>query len=78
MLIKTFNKYKYKVSDASSKEFVGIHIYRDEECNRYMDQTRMITSIVADANITGAPDAKLLYPTDGPNLSEQDCSTEDK
>ena len=56
----------------------GIHIYHDEEYNYYMDQTRMITSIVADANMTGAPDAKLPYPTDGPNLSKQDCSTEDQ
>ena len=78
ILIKTFNKYKYEVTDATSKEFVGIHIYHDEEYNYYMDQTRMITSIVADANMTGAPDAKLPYPTDGPNLSKQDCPTEDQ
>ena len=38
----------------------------------------MITSIVADANMTGAPDAKLPYPTDGPNLSKQDCPTENQ
>jgi hypothetical protein len=78
LLIKTFNKYKYEVTDATSKEFVGIHIYHDEEYNYYMDQTRMITSIVADANMTGAPDAKLPYPIDGPNLSKQDCPTEEQ
>ena len=59
ILIKTFSKYKYEVTDATSKEFVGIHIYQDEEYNYYMDQTRMITSIVADENMTGAPHAKL-------------------
>ena len=35
----------------------------------------MITSIVADANMSGAPDA---YPTDEPNLSKQDCPTENQ
>lgn len=78
LIIKTFNKYKYEVTDATSKEFVGIHIYHDEDYNYYMDQTRMINSIVADANMTGAPDAKLPYPTDGPNLSKQDCPTEEQ
>ena len=78
ILIKTFNKYKYEVTDATDKEFVGIHVYHDEEYNYYMDQTRMITSIVADANMTGAPDAKLPYPTDGPNLSKLDCPTEEQ
>ena len=38
----------------------------------------MTTSIVADANMTGAPDEKFPYPTDGPNLSKQDCPTEDQ
>ena len=78
LLIKTFNAHKYEVTDATNKEFVGIHIYHDEEYNYYMDQTRMITSIVADANMTGAPDAKLPYPTDGPNLSKQDCPTDEQ
>ena len=29
-LVATFNKYKYEVTDATNKEFVGIHIYHDE------------------------------------------------
>ena len=76
ILIATFNKHKYEVTDATNKEFVGIHIYHDEHYNYYMDQTRMITSIVKDANMTGAPEAKLPYPSDGPSLSKQDCPTE--
>ena len=49
ILVKTFNKHKYEVIDAKIKEFVGIHIYHDEEYNYYIDQTRMINFIVADA-----------------------------
>ena len=41
-----------------------------------MDQTRMITSIVKDVDMTGAPEAKLPYPSDGLSLSKQDCPTE--
>ena len=78
ILVKTFNKHKYEVTDATTKEFVGIHIYHDEEYNYYMDQTRMINSIIADANMTGAPDAKLPYPIDGPNLSKADCATDEQ
>ena len=77
-LVATFNKYKYEVTDATNKEFVGIHIYHDEDFNYYMDQTRMITAIVAEANMTGAPDAKLPYPTDGPALSKEDSATEEQ
>jgi hypothetical protein len=40
-----------------------------------MDQTRMITSIVADANMTGAKDEKLPYPLEGKTLSKDDCAT---
>ena len=33
LLVATFNKYKYEVTDATNKEFVGIHIYHDEHFN---------------------------------------------
>ena len=75
LLVSTFNRHKYEVTDATTKEFVGIHIYCDEERNYYMDQTRMITSIVADANMTGAKEEKLPYPIDGKALSKEDCAT---
>ena len=44
------------------KEFVGINITYDEHFNYYMDQTRMITVIVKEANLTGAKEEKLPYP----------------
>jgi hypothetical protein len=77
-LVATFNKYKYEVTDATNKELVGIHIYHDEDFNCYMDQTRMVTAIVAEAHMTSAPDAKLPYPTDGPALSKEDSATEEQ
>jgi hypothetical protein len=36
----------------------------------------MITAIVAEAIMTGAPVAKLPYRTDGPALSKEDSATE--
>ena len=77
-LVATFNKHKYEVTDATNKEFVGIHIYHDEDFNYYMDQTRMITSIVEEANIAGARNEKLPYPMHGPPLSKEDCPTTDE
>ena len=53
-LIKNFNKHKYTVMDCTDKEFVGINITHDDQFNCYMDQTRMITEIVKEANLTGA------------------------
>ena len=73
LLVSTFNKHKYEVTDATNKEFVGIHIYHDKDFNYYMDQTRMITSIVAEANIAGAKDEKLPFPIHGNALSKLDC-----
>ena len=80
LLVLTFNKHRYEVTDATNKEFVGIHIYHDADFNYYMDQERMITSIVKEANISGTKDEKIPYPMDGPALSKADCPTteEDK
>jgi Reverse transcriptase (RNA-dependent DNA polymerase) len=75
ILVLTFNKHRYEVTDATNKEFVGIHIYHDNDFNYYMDQERMITSIVKEANISGAKDAYIPYPLDGPALSKADCPT---
>ena len=66
------------MTDATSKEFVGIYIYHDEDFNYYMDQTRMTNSIVEEANITGARGEKLPYPMLGPALSKADCPTTDE
>jgi hypothetical protein len=66
------------VTNATEKEFVGIRITREEDVNYYMDQSRMIDAIVKEANIDGAPGAKLPYPLDGPALSDADCATEHK
>jgi hypothetical protein len=33
LLVITFNRHEYEVTDATSKEFVGIHIYHDEDFN---------------------------------------------
>ena len=75
-LIANFNKHKYKVTDASDKEFVGIRITRDEEYNYFMDQTRMINDILKELNVTGAKGEKLPYPMDPPNLSKKDNATD--
>jgi hypothetical protein len=45
LLVATFNKHKYEVTDATNKEFVGIHIYHDEN----FDQERMIKAIAEEA-----------------------------
>ena len=66
MLVLTFNKHRYEVTDAINKELVGIHIYHDEDFNYSMDQERMLTSIVQQSNITGDKDEKLPYRLDGP------------
>ena len=42
LLVDTFEKHIYKVSDVTDSEFVGIRITRDEQYNDYMDQTRMV------------------------------------
>ena len=63
LIIATFNAHKYEVTDATDKEFVGIRIQRDEDGTYYMDQHRMIDSIIKEANISGAKDMYLPYPT---------------
>ena len=77
LLVATFNRHKYEVTDATNKEFVGIHIYHDEDFNYYMDQSRMIDSIIRDAGLQGDIVEKLPYPMDGNPLSELDCATEE-
>ena len=56
MIIATFNAHKYEVTAATDKEFVGIRIQRDEDGTYYMDQHRMVDSIIKEANIPGAKD----------------------
>jgi Reverse transcriptase (RNA-dependent DNA polymerase) len=73
ILVSTFNRHKYEVTDATNKEFVGIHIYHDEHFNYFMDQERMINAIIAEAKIGGDKDEKLPYPLTGNALSKMDC-----
>ena len=65
LLVTTFNKHWYEATDATNKEFVGIHIYHDERFNYYMDQERMITSIAKEANISGDRDEHIPAPMEG-------------
>ena len=51
MDVKNFNAHKYTVTDCTDKEFVDINITHDEDYNYYMDQTRMITEIIKEANL---------------------------
>ena len=76
LLVDTFEKHKYKVSDVTDSEFVGIRITRDEQYNYYMDQTRMVEEIVKEAQLSQAKDKKLPYPLQGPPLSKLDNATE--
>ena len=75
LLVDTFEKHKYKVTDVGDKEFVGINITRDEQYNYYMDQTRMIDDIVTEAQMKNAKDEYLPYPTQGEKLSKLDNAT---
>ena len=59
LLVDTFEQHKYKVSDVTDSEFVGIRITRDEQYNYYMDQTRMVEEIVNEAQLSQAKDKKL-------------------
>ena len=68
LLVDNFEKHKYKVTDVSDNEFVGIKITRDNEYNYYMDQTRMIDDILSDHQMKNANDEKLPYPLDGNKL----------
>ena len=78
LLIKTFGEHKYEVTDATDKEFVGIKISRDEDFNYYMDQERMISSIITEANASGARDQTLPYPLTGEALSKNDCAIDEE
>ena len=75
-LVTTFNKHGYEVTNATDKEFVGIRITRDEDFNYYMDQHGMIDSIIKEANMTGAKDEHLPYPSDAqqPPITKKDCA----
>lgn len=72
LIVVTFNKHKYEITDAADKEYVGINIHHDEEYNYYMDQSRMVDSILREANMTGSRDEHLPYPLTGQNLSKLD------
>ena len=78
LLVANFNKHKYKVTDCSDKEFVGIRITRDENYNYFMDQSRMITDILKELNASGVKGEPLPYPVDGPNLSKLDNATDEE
>jgi hypothetical protein len=80
-VIKIFNSHGYQVTDATDKEFVGIKISRDEQLNYYMDQHRMIETILEEAGINGTKDEHLPYPnsTQQPKpLSKLDCAQTDE
>ena len=74
-LIKNFNKHKYKVTDCTDKEFVGIRITCDENFNYFMDQTRMIEEIIDGIGMKNAKDEALPYPLDKISLSKLDNAT---
>lgn len=76
LLVKNFNDHKYKVTDASDKEFVGIRITRDEDYNYFMDQSRMITDILKELNASGVKGESLPYPMTLPSLSKSDNASE--
>ena len=76
LLVDTFEQHKYKVSNVTDSEFVGVRITRDEQYNYYMDQTRMVEEIIEEAQLSQAKDKKLPYPLQGPLLSKLDNATE--
>ena len=78
LIVATFNKHKYEITDATDKEFVGINIYHDDEYNYYMDQSRMVDSILREANMTGSRDEHLPYPLSSQNHSKLDNATDDE
>ena len=74
-LVVNFNKHKYKVTDCSDKEFVGIRITCDENFNYFMDQTRMIEEIIDGIGMKNAKDEALPYPLEKDSLSKKDNAT---
>ena len=77
ILVNSFEKHKYKVTDVSENEFVGIKITKDDKYNYYMDQSRMIDDIISEAQMKNAKDAFLPYPLQGLPLSKLDNSTDE-
>ena len=59
LLVNTFGKHKYKVTDVSDTELVGINITRDDNFNYNMDQTRVIDEILAEAHMRNEKDERL-------------------
>ena len=78
LLCNTFNEHRYKVTNCTDKEFVGIRIQCDEHFNYYADQSRMIEEITKEMNLTGAKGELLPYPIDGPSLSKADNASDDE
>jgi hypothetical protein len=74
-LLATFNKHKYKVTDCTDKEFVGIRITCDINFNYYIDQTRMIESILEGIGMKNTKHETLPYPLDKLSLSRADNAT---
>ena len=79
LLVTNFEKHKYKVTDVTENEFVGIKITRDEHSNYFMDQTRMIDEILSEAHMKNEKDEKLPYPNPsvGLALSKLDNATDE-
>ena len=78
LIVKSFEKQRYKVTDVTDNEFVGIKISVDSENNYYMDQTRMIDEILQEAHTQNEKDERLPYPnpTQAIQLSKADNATE--
>ena len=75
LLLKNFNKHKYKVTDCTDKEFVGIRITCDENFNYFIDQTRMVEDIIDGIGMKNSKDETLPYPLDKLSLSKLDNAT---
>ena len=56
LLVNTFEKHKYRVTDVSDNEFVGINIAGDETFKYFVDQTRMINKILTEAHMRNEKD----------------------
>jgi hypothetical protein len=69
-LIKNSNKHKFKVTDCSDKEFVGIRITCDENYNYFMDQTKMVEEKIDGIGMKNAKDESLPSPLDKTSLSK--------
>jgi hypothetical protein len=78
LLLATFNSHKYEITDTAGEEFIGVHFYRDDNFNYYMDQARMLDDILKKANLSGHKGEHLPYPLDGPSLSKQDNATDEE